>query len=489
VTSGTRPIPPLPPTLVLEGAAQPFLFEMVASHALQARPPGDPFIVGQSTTGTGGYDARMETDRLPAFLNDIPFEPGRLALVGGRLIDPGRRESERSDAAADRPSTILIRDGRIEAVIGLDDGIPDDTRVIDVSELTVLPGLIDAHIHVSMLGDAGRGPAPAKGAEPIRPGVEAHLVGRTLRDLLRFGVTTIRDVGAHGDALLDARQAVRYGAFDAPRMLLCGRIVSATAPGARFFPGMYREADGPDGVRRAVREQIRAGADFVKVMTTGARSVELENPEPAQLTADELNAFVDEAHRQTYRTAAHCEGLAGTELAIEAGIDTIEHGFRLHERPDLLDRMADRGIVLVPTLDFLHQVVESEAWTPELQRQGIANLDHAQRTLDAARAAGVTIALGSDGVTAGGAARELARLVEHGVSASEALSAGTRGSAVALGVETVVGSLRPGDVADVVAVDGDPTADVGLLGRIERIALVLHNGRQVGGTSPAARAD
>src|SRR5437773_11077213 len=116
---------------------------MVASHALQARPPGDPFIAGQSTTGTGGYDAPMETDRLPAFLNDIPFEPGRLALVGGRLIDPGRRESHRSDAAADRPSTILIRDGRIEAVIGLDDGIPDDTRGIDVSGLAVLPGLID----------------------------------------------------------------------------------------------------------------------------------------------------------------------------------------------------------------------------------------------------------------------------------------------------------------------------------------------------------
>ena len=89
------------------------------------------------------------------------------------------------------------------------------------------------------------------------------------------------------------------------------RIVSATAPGARFFPDMYREADGPDDIRRAVREQIRAGADFVKVMSTGARSVELENPLPAQLTAAEMAAFVDEAHRQTYRTAAHCEGLAG----------------------------------------------------------------------------------------------------------------------------------------------------------------------------------
>jgi imidazolonepropionase-like amidohydrolase len=471
---------------VLEGAAQPFLFEMVASHAARACPTSDPFIAGQSTTGIGGYDARMETDRLPAFLNDVAFEPGRLALIGGRLVDPGAREHG-SDPAADRPSTILISDGRIEAVSGLDDGIPDDARVIDLAGRTVLPGLIDAHIHVSMLDDAGRGPAPAKGAEPIRPGVEAHLVGRTLRDLLRFGVTTIRDVGARGDVLLDARQAVRYGAFDAPRMLLCGRIVSATAPGARFFPSMYREADGPDDVRRAVREQIRAGADFVKVMSTGARSVELENPEPAQLSADEIGAFVDEAHRQTYRTAAHCEGLAGTELAIDAGIDTIEHGFRLHERADLLDRMADRGIVLVPTLDFLHHVAESNAWTPELERQGIANLDHAQRTLGAARSAGVTIALGSDGVTAGGVARELARLVEHGLSASEALAAATRGAAVALGVESFVGSLRPGQIADVVAIDGNPAEDIGLLGRVERIALVLHNGRRVGGTLPGAR--
>src|SRR5258705_6499746 len=341
-------LPPLPPTLVLEGAAQPFLFEMVASQALHARLPREPVIAGQSTTRIGRYDACVETDRLPAFLNDIAFEPGVIALVGGRLLDPGGDTSS-VDAARAGPRTILIRGGRIEAVATPGDRIPADARVIDVSGLTVMPGLIDAHIHVSMLGDAGRGPAPAKGAEPIRPGVEAHLVSRTLRDLLRFGVTTIRDVGAHGDVLLDARQAVRYGAFDAPRMLLCGRIVSATAPGARFFPNMYREADGPDDIRRAVREQIRSGADFVKVMSTGARSVELENPIPAQLTAAEMEAFVDEAHRQTYRTAAHCEGLAGTAFAIDAGIDTIEHGFHLHERPHRLERMACRGILFVPT--------------------------------------------------------------------------------------------------------------------------------------------
>jgi imidazolonepropionase-like amidohydrolase len=431
----------------------------------------------------------VDTDRLPAFLNDVEPEPGLTALVGGRLLDSGDRGRSGSNAAGIGPRTILIRDGRVDAIAPPGDGIPDGARIIDVTGFTVLPGLIDAHIHVSMLGESGRGPVPAKGAEPIRPGVEAHLVGRTLRELLRFGVTTIRDVGAHGDVLLDARQAVRYGAFDAPRMLLSGRIVSATAPGARFFPNMYREADGPDDIRRAVREQIRAGADFVKVMSTGARSVELENPIPAQMTAAEMEAFVDEAHRQTYRTAAHCEGIAGTALAIDAGVDTIEHGFHLHERPDLLARMAERGIVIVPTLDFLHHVAESAAWTPELERQGAANLDHAQLTLDAARAAGVTIALGSDGVTADGAARELARLVEHGLTATEALAAATRGSAIALGIESAVGSMKSGLRADLIVVDGDPTVDVGLLGRANRIALVLHNGRLVGGTLAALRTE
>ena len=428
----------------------------------------------------------MDLDRLPAFLNEPPSPPGLIALVAGRGVDPGALAA--TDGIAGTRQTILIRDGRIDAIIATGDGIPDAAEVIDLAGGTVLPGLIDAHIHVSMLDDAGRGPAPAKGAEPIRAGVEAHLVGRTLRDLIRHGVTTIRDVGAHGDLLFDARQAARYGAFDAPRMFLSGRIVSATAPGARFFPGMYREADGPDDIRRAVREQIRAGADFVKVMSTGARSVELEDPLPAQLTDAEIGAFVDEARRLGYRTAAHCEGIAGTEMAIAAGIDTVEHGFHLHERPDLLDRMAEQGTVLVPTLDFLHHVAESGSWTPELIAQGVANIEHAQRTLDAAVAAGVTIAVGSDGVTADGVAREIGRLVEHGLSTAAALEAATRGSATALGVEARIGSLRPGAIADLIVVDGDPLAEPGLLGRPERISLVLRRGRVVGGAGPSRGA-
>src|SRR3712207_2102378 len=218
-----------------------------------------------------------------------------------------------------------------------------------------MPGLIDAHAHLY-----GRTPELPHGAEPLWPGTAAHFLAAALRETLRMGITTLRDVGSYGDAVLEARQAMRYGAFRGPRLLTCGRIVSATAPGGRFFEGMYREADGPDDVRRAVREQLRRGADFVKVMTTGARSVELEDPDPAQLTRDEVATLVEEAHRQGYRVAAHAEGIAGTEIAIEEGVDTIEHGMYLSQRPDLLEKMAERGQVLVPTLSCFYGVAGLE---------------------------------------------------------------------------------------------------------------------------------
>ena len=121
---------------------------------------------------------------------------------------------------------------------------------------------------------------------------------------------------------------------------------------------MYREADGPWEMRKAVREQIRDGADYIKIMATGARSVEREDPEPAQMTLEEVAAVVDEAHRLGYRVAAHAEGLRGARNAIEAGVDTVEHGLALHRAPELLATMAERGIVLVPTLSTFHDLAE-----------------------------------------------------------------------------------------------------------------------------------
>ncbi len=411
----------------------------------------------------------------PSALADLPCRPGVLLLAGARVPDR---------AGWSAPTLIQIRDGHITE-IGELAHVSDENgaagQIVDASGRFLMPGLVDAHAHLSMLDASSRRPRPAHGAEPLYPALAGHLVGAALRRAVRMGVTCVRDVGAYGDVVLEARQAMRYGAFTGPRVLACGRIVSATSPGGRFFEGMYAEADGPDAVRAAVRAQHRRGADFVKIMTTGARSVELEDPEPAQVTRAEVEAFVDEAHRLGLRTAAHCEGLPGTELAVECGVHTIEHGMFLHRRPDLLDRMAAAGQVLVPTLEFLHQVAEDGSWTPELIDQGKVNLDSAHATLQAAVAAGVAIAMGADSPDVERCAVEYGRLVEHGMSPAAALSAATHGGAVALGLADEIGSVRAGRRADVMLLDADPLADPAVLLDPDRIRLVLRGGHPVAG--------
>jgi len=321
--------------------------------------------------------------------------------------------------------------------------------------------------------------------------------------VLRMGITTMRDVGSFDDLVVAARQAMRYGAFRGPRLLTCGRIVSATGPGGKFFDGMYREADGPDEVRKAVREQLRRGADFIKVMTTGARSVELEDPDPAQLTRAEIAALVEEAHRMGYRVAAHAEGLAGTEIAIEEGIDTIEHGMYLNQRPDLLGRMAAAGQVLVPTFSCFYGVAglgESIAvdgdgprtnggrppaptWSPLLVELAEYNLEQAGLTLRAARAAGVPIACGHDWSPLWNGAIEILRMIHHGLTAQEALIAATATAASALGLGDQVGTVEPGRLADLLVLDGDPFADPVVLRDRDRIWMVLQLGEPVAGTA------
>jgi imidazolonepropionase-like amidohydrolase len=411
--------------------------------------------------------------RLPSLLADPPPGDERLWLTNGRLYD-GTGATVRDGAS------VLVADGRVELVARAGDAPPEGARVVDLGGRTLLPTLVDAHSHVGLGFDT---PTPLHGAEPLLPGIHAHLVGAELRAALRMGIGTIRDVGSIGDSVVEARQAMRYGAFDGPRLLTCGRIVSPTGPGGRFFAGMYREADGADDVRRAVREQLRYGADFVKVMTTGARTVELEDPDPPQLTRDELRALVDESHRMGYRVCAHCEGLAGTELAIEEGVDTIEHGMYLNQRPDLLDRMAVNGQTLVPTLSFLIGLADAGTWTPELVELGRRNVEEARLTLVAAQAAGVRIAMGFDSKPLRSAANELLALIDFGLSASEALVAATAGGAEALGLADHVGTIEPGKIADLVVVDGDPIDEPRVLADRDRIWLVLRMGRPVAGAA------
>ena len=418
--------------------------------------------------------------RFPALIAAPPAGQERLWLTGARLFD-GTGAPLRENAA------VLVEDGVIRRVTDASEPCPHGARPLDLGQRVLMPGLTDAHTHAS-----GFVPQTAKGAEESLPGIDAHFMQAELRDYLRFGVTTIRVVGSQGLLPQQARQAMRYGAFRGPRLLTCGKIVSATAPGGRFYGDMYREADGPDDVRRAVREQIRSGADFVKVMTTGARSNELEDPDPLQFTDPELAAITDEAHRLGYRVSAHAEGLDGCAAAIKHGVDTIEHGMYLNQRPDLLDAMAAAGQVLVPTLSGYYwmsglgvDVIDpvgagaSPDMPPVLVELAQHNLSQGAASMRAARSAGVKIALGSDTSLAAGL--EIQRMIHHGLTPAETLVAATRTAAEALGLDEHIGTVAEGKLADLVIVDGDPLRDPHLLSDPDRIWLVLQLGVPVAG--------
>ncbi len=417
--------------------------------------------------------------RFPALIAAPEPAGGKLWLTGVRLFD-GTGGPVRDGAA------VLVSGGVIRRVGSASEPCPPGARMIDAGRRMLLPGLTDAHTHA-----AGKVPRTVRGAEEALPGTAAHFLQAELRGYLRRGVTTIRVTGSQGLMPQEARQAMRYGAFRGPRLLTCGKIISATAPGGRFYGDMYREADGPDDMRRAVREQLRAGADFIKVMTTGARSNELEDPDPLQLTGAELAAASDEAHRMGFRLSAHAEGLDGCEAAIAHGADTIEHGMYLHRRPGLLAAMAAGGQVLVPTLSGYYEMAglgevidESGApsapeMSPVLVELAHRNLAEGAASMRAARDAGVKIALGSD--VSLGTGLEIQRMVKHGLTASEALVAATKTAAEALGLADHLGTVAEGKLADLLIVDGDPLQDPRLLGDTGSIWLVLQLGAPVAG--------
>jgi imidazolonepropionase-like amidohydrolase len=420
--------------------------------------------------------------RSPALIAAPPVSPEPLWLTNARLFTatPGIPVPApyRENAA------VLVENGIITRIGDAADPCPAHARPVDLGHRILMPGLTDAHTHAS-----GEIPKTAKGAEAPLPGIAAHFFQAELRDYLRYGVTTIRVCGSQGLMPQEARQAMRYGAFRGPRLLTCGMIISATAPGGRFYGDMYREADGPDDMRRAVREQLRAGADFIKVMTTGARSNELEDPEPLQLTEAELSAVVDEAHRMGYRVCAHAEGLDGCEAAIRLGVDTIEHGMYLNQRPDLLAEMVANDQVLVPTLSGYYwmagmgevidpaEAVLAPDMPPVLAELAVHNLEQGATTMRAARDLGVKIALGSDMSLATGL--EYRRMIFHGLTPDQALIAGTRTAAEALGLGDKLGAIAEGNLADLIVLDADPLTDPAVLTDPSRIPLVLQLGTPV----------
>jgi imidazolonepropionase-like amidohydrolase len=404
-------------------------------------------------------------------------------LVRGRLIDG-------TGAPPIEEGAVLIRDGRVAAA-GPAAAVAGRAAAGEVelggSGLTVLPGLVDAHVHLMMAtwSEHERGVDPASVSRSSLRGA------RNARDALAHGVTTVRDCGAWHRGIFELRTLVDGGELPGPRMVLCG---SALATTGGHGPTVSVQADGDAGVRAATRAQVSAGADFIKVMATGGTATPGERTEDVQFTRAELTAIMDEAHRRAKRVAAHCSCLAGAQAALDAGVDTIEHGIELDDA--LCARMADRNVFLVSTLALTHLEASSDPetggippWTRErAKRACVLQLASFQR----ARTHGVPIAIGTDadGLThrlGSGMLPELEWVVRAGVPPLEALQAATLGSAQALGWSDRIGSLEPGKLADLVLVHGDPVAD---LRALRRVALVLKGGEVVhrGPISSSGRA-
>ncbi|HEX3329567.1 MAG TPA: amidohydrolase family protein [Gaiellales bacterium] len=363
---------------------------------------------------------------------------GDVAIAGGLFVDP-------------------------DAVTG------PDVAEIEVGGRTIMPGLVDAHVHL---------------CSGIATGLRPYALAKAARDMLDGGITTVRDLGSYGREVFDLRDAIDAGYAPGPRIVLCGQIVAATSPGAAAFAGMYREADGVDEVRKAVREQVRQGADLIKVMTTGALTVPLEDVHPSQMTDEELAALVEEAHRSGFKVASHAEGADGIRQSVAAGVDTVEHGDMGYLVPDALAAMAERGIVLVPTLSVFDAVADPDGGFAEWMQERAKRLgEGARKTVTAARTAGVAIAMGADAGPHGANARELAKLTDAGLTNAEALAAGTTVAAEACGLGGTIGVIAPGHAADVLVVDGDPLTDISVLCAATRRWLVLHNGSPVAGTA------
>jgi imidazolonepropionase-like amidohydrolase len=271
--------------------------------------------------------------------------------------------------------------------------------------------------------------------------------------------------------------------FPGPRLCLAGRFISITEAGADYYEGMYRVADGVDEIRRAVREQVKHGADVIKIGVTGAVLVEHGEPGMTHFNEDEIRALVEEAGKFGRRAAAHAHGVDGISKAIRAGARTIEHGTFLFQDPMAIQSMAEQGIFLVPTLKVGWDIILAEnsdipAWIMEKNK---ATQGQAELSLKMAYEAGVPIAMGSDVGTPlnfhGENGLEIYWMQQAGMSAMDALVAATGNAARALGWDSWLGTLETGKAADLIVVDSNPLEDLRVLTDKHRLQLVMKAGQ------------
>src|SRR5215470_8520241 len=404
------------------------------------------------------------------------------AFVDARLIDGI------ADAPVDR-GFVRIREGRIAETGPMSDyrKAGGDERVVDLAGQTLLPGLIDCHVHFVYSG--------FRSLEEIdRCPVETAAINGILNGerMLEAGYTTVRDVGTIGNVAVAVRDAIAAGKVGGPRVIASGQIIGPTSGMTDTLPGHWSKSaglgvcvDGPEAIVREVRRQIKAGVDNIKLGASGVEVGPYAYTWMTTLSAEEIAAAVAEAHRWGRTVAVHCQSFDAAKFALRAGADTIEHGTRLDD--EALALFAASRTALVPTLSTLFSVLElgeTLNLMPKQREEMAVNKDHWLSAVAGAHAVNVPIGAGSDignRYPHGRNAREIEFLARAGLSPIEAIKAATGTAARILGKEGSIGALTPGAWADLMVVDGNPLEDVRVLGDQERIRLVMQEGRAVAG--------
>ncbi len=402
---------------------------------------------------------------LPAGAQDLLIRAGHVLDV-----DTGRMLAGRD---------ILVRDGRVASIAASADDVDPGLRVLDWSTLTVVPGLMDMHTHLADEGPYG------DPATPLRSNAarDAFIGARNARATLQAGFTTVRDVGVYrGFADVQLRDAINAGLVPGPRMFVAGTYVTVTGGGGEItglpagteVPAIFRRgvADNEAEVRRRVNEILDAGADFIKVIATGAVLADGTEPGQSEYTEAEIRAAVEEAGRRGRFVAAHAHGAEGIKRAVRAGARSIEHGSLMDDEAIALMKL--HGTFLVADIyngDYIDSVGRRDGWSAEILRKNLDTTEAQREGFRKAVAAGVNIAYGTDsGVYPhGDNARQFAYMVRYGMTPLQAIRAATLESARLLGKEKELGSIAPGKLADLIALACDPLADIACLQQVRGV--------------------
>jgi len=401
-------------------------------------------------------------------------EVHRVVVKAGRLLDVKSGEILRGQA-------IVIENGRVVSVGAANAVNFADATVIDLPNSTVLPGLIDAHTHLTM--DPGHFGYDSLGISIPR---EALIGAKNARVTLMAGFTTVRNVGADGYSDVALRDAINDGDIPGPRMLVSGPALGITGGHCdndllayEYHSTAEGVADGVEAVQHKVREVIKYGADVIKICATGGVLSKGDDPNAAQYTLEEMKAIVAEAHRLGHKVAAHAHGAQGVIFASEAGVDSIEHGHLMDDAA--IATLKKNGTYIVPTLylmDWNRENAEKANLPDFLQAKMKSVSAQGQKSLQHAFAAGLKVAFGTDAAVYphGLNAHEFAVYVRLGMTPIQAIRTATLNAADLLGWSDKVGSIDAGKWADVIAVDGDPLADVTTL---QQVKFVMKGGEVV----------